>query len=80
MGGLKTFVSNGVTGYLIPWHCPEPFAEQLEIVLANPALRDSMGSAARARAETMGWQKVAGALAEIYAGITEKPWGRVAGP
>ena len=79
VGGLKTFVNNGVTGYLIPWHCPEPFAEQLEIVLANPALRDSMGSAARVKAETMGWRKVAGTLAEIYGGLTGKAWDPAAG-
>jgi D-inositol-3-phosphate glycosyltransferase len=35
VGGLKSTVKDGETGYLIPWHCPEPFAERLEILLSN---------------------------------------------
>jgi D-inositol-3-phosphate glycosyltransferase len=29
VGGLVSTVQDGVSGYLIPWRCPEPFAERL---------------------------------------------------
>ena len=29
VGGLTTTISDGETGYLIPWRCAEPFAESL---------------------------------------------------
>ena len=79
VGGLKTIVRNGETGYLIEWHCPEPFAQQLDVLLSNPALRTSMGREARARAEQMGWSRTGSALAETYAGLTGKEWVTAAG-
>ena len=38
VGGLTSTVSDGETGYLIPWRCPEPFAERLELLLDNDEL------------------------------------------
>ena len=69
VGGLKTFIANGVTGYLVPWHCPEPYTERLDMLLASPALRESMGRAAKAKAETMDWCKVAEGIMGVYAGL-----------
>jgi len=66
VGGPKTFVKEGVTGYLIPWRCPEPYAQRLDILLANPALTESMGKAARATARTMGWDAVASRILDLY--------------
>ena len=59
VGGLKTFVENGKTGYLVPWRCPEPFARSLETLLENPSLRHAMGSAARHKAMSMSWTAMA---------------------
>ena len=39
VGGLVSTVTDGVNGYLIPWRCPEPFAEKLEVLIRNPELR-----------------------------------------
>ena len=47
VGGLTTTVQDGETGYLIPWRCPEPFAERLELLLDNDELRASFGRAGR---------------------------------
>jgi len=69
VGGLKTFIANGATGYLVPWHCSEPYTERLDVLLANPALRESMGRAARAKAETMGWSRVAKGIVGVYADL-----------
>jgi D-inositol-3-phosphate glycosyltransferase len=81
VGGLKAFVKDGRVGYLIPWHCPEPYAQRLDVLLANPALREGMGRAARAEAETMGWSHVASDMLDLYsdAGVAGTAATRVAG-
>ena len=66
VGGLKTFIREGETGYLIPWHCPEPFAQRLDMLLANSGLRRTLGRAARAKAEQMTWGKVADRVLDLY--------------
>ena len=66
VGGLTTTVADGRTGYLIPWRCPGPFAEKLDLLLGNPALRAALG---RAGAESMGpfaWPAIAAALRELF--------------
>ena len=67
VGGLSTIVQHGRTGYLKSWRCPEAFAQSLEMIMANNDLRDSMGRAARSRAETLSWDQVAGRLLALYA-------------
>ena len=66
VGGLKTFVENGKTGYLIPWRCPEPFAYKLETLLENPELRREMGRAARNKALRMSWRAMARRVLKCY--------------
>ncbi len=66
VGGLSTIVQHGKTGYLKSWRCPEAFAQSLEMIMANEDLRDSMGRAARHRAETLSWEQVAGRLLALY--------------
>ena len=78
VGGLKTFVKDGKTGYLIPWRCPEPFAQRLSILLANPALRESMGNAARAEALGRSWSGVANELLDFYSCLMGESWESVA--
>ena len=66
VGGLTTTVADGRTGYLIPWRCPGPFAEKLDLLFGNPALRAALG---RAGAEAMGpfaWPAIAAALRELF--------------
>ena len=72
VGGLKTFVENGKTGYLVPWRCPEAFARNLETLLANPALRDAMGSAARRKALDMSWAAMANSALKCYSDTIER--------
>ena len=67
VGGLASTISDGETGYLIPWRCPEPFAERLELLLDNDELRASFGRAAREAVERFRWTNVADAVAELYA-------------
>jgi len=69
VGGLKTFIDNGETGYLVPWRCPEPFVQRLEMLLANPLLREAMGRAARAKALQMGWGHTADRMLGFYSSL-----------
>ena len=66
VGGLTSVVDDGKTGYLIPWRCPEPFAQRLDMLLANPRLREAMGGAARAKAMGMSWHGVVDELLDFY--------------
>ncbi len=79
VGGLKTFVENGRTGYLVPWRCPESFAQRLDTLLAAPDLRNAMGRAAREKALNMGWDRVADRMLGYYAGLAPELWAGVAG-
>lgn len=45
VGGLASTVVDGRTGYLVPWRCPEPFAERIELLLRNEPLRLALGAA-----------------------------------
>lgn len=79
VGGLKSFIRDGETGYLIPWRCPEPFTQRLDMLLSNPALRETMGKAARAKAQQMGWSVVADRMLDFYASIVGEAVGSAAG-
>ena len=79
VGGLKTFVENGKTGYLAPWRCPESFAQRLDMLLANPHLRHAMGRAAREKALRMGWSHVADRTLDHYDSMASGVWTVMAG-
>ena len=66
VGGLVSTVVDGVTGYLIPWRCPEPFAEKLEVLLGNPELRANFSRAARASVEQFRWSNIGLAIEDVY--------------
>ncbi|MCZ2111507.1 MAG: glycosyltransferase [Dehalococcoidia bacterium] len=66
VGGLVSTVTDGVNGYLIPWRCPEPFAEKLEVLLHNPELRANFGRAARKSVERFRWRRIALEIAALY--------------
>ena len=73
VGGLSTVIQHGSTGYLKSWRCPEAFANSLEMLISSKSLQNSMGLAARRRAEDMSWEKVAERIAGEYEALaTEK--------
>jgi len=71
VGGLPSIIRDGETGYLIPWHCPEPFTERLELLLANESLARSLGLAGHASAAKFGWPIVAEQVKEAYESLTK---------
>jgi D-inositol-3-phosphate glycosyltransferase len=66
VGGLISTVTDGVNGYLIPWRCPEPFAEKLEVLLNNPELRANFSRAARRSVERFRWRTIGLQIASLY--------------
>ncbi len=79
VGGLSTFVENGKSGYLIPWRCPEPFAQSLDTLLANPLLRSAMGSAGRRKALRMSWAAMADGMLNCYSEVIGRGFVSVTG-
>jgi len=73
VGGLSTIIQHGRTGYLKPWRCPDAFANSVEMIISNDGLQQSMGAAARKRAEGMGWDNVAAMMWGEYAVLTGQP-------
>ncbi len=71
VGGLAGTVRDSETGYLIPWRCPEPFAERLELLLGNEELRRAFGQAARQAVERFRWGNVAEAMLALYRELIE---------
>lgn len=67
VGGLASTVADGRTGYLIPWRCPEPFAEKIELLLRNEPLRLALGAAGVERMQAYSWRSVAERLRTLYA-------------
>jgi D-inositol-3-phosphate glycosyltransferase len=66
VGGLVSTVIDGVNGYLIPWRCPGPFAEKLDVLLNNPHLRHNFSRAGRRNVERFRWRNIAMALSSVY--------------
>jgi D-inositol-3-phosphate glycosyltransferase len=73
VGGLAGTVKDGETGYLVPWLCPEPFAERIEMLLENESLRRNLGEAARDAVSRYRWENVATAVLQVYAELLGTP-------
>ena len=66
VGGLRTAVSDGVSGVLVPGHDPARWAEVLGGLLDDPDRRARMGRAAVAHAGGFGWDRTAAAVLREY--------------
>ena len=72
VGGLQTVVKDNQSGYLVPWRCPDAFADRLEVLLTNDSLRKSLGRRASELAKSLSWKATALSIADVYAelGVT----------
>jgi glycosyltransferase involved in cell wall biosynthesis len=73
VGGIKTSVADGETGYLVPPKNPEALADHLLRLLSEPGQRDRMGRAARRRIEEhYTWERVASLAAASFSEIARE--------
>jgi D-inositol-3-phosphate glycosyltransferase len=67
VGGVKSTVVDGETGFLVPPNDPEALAERLAQLAAEPELGRRMGRAGRERARSLyTWRRVSMGLADSY--------------
>jgi len=67
VGGIRTTIVDGKTGYLVPPNDANALADRLALIYSNPTAREAMGRAGRRRALQMfTWQHVVRNLARVY--------------
>ena len=70
VGGLRTLVDDGRTGFLVEGRRPVDFAARVAQLLEDPALGAAMGAAGAARASGYRWSTAAARLRRLYADIS----------
>ena len=72
VGGIKSTVVDGESGFLVPSRDPQALAERLAVLHNNPALAQSMGDEGLRRAyQHYTWRTVARRAASIYATVVD---------
>ena len=72
VGGLRTLVDHGRTGFLVDGRDPSVFASYAEQVLDSPALAAALSRQASARAANYTWSTAAGRLRRVYGDLTAR--------
>ena len=72
VGGLRTLVEHGRTGFLVEGREPAAFAAYAGELLDNPLLAVEMGSAAAERARRYTWSVAAARLQRLYGELTAR--------
>ncbi|MBD8079111.1 D-inositol-3-phosphate glycosyltransferase [Cellulosimicrobium arenosum] len=67
VGGLRTVVTDDVSGVLVPDHDPATWARALGDLLADDARRARLGAGARRAGERYGWDDAATRMLDVYA-------------
>ncbi|MFN8034939.1 MAG: glycosyltransferase [Acidimicrobiia bacterium] len=69
VGGLRTLVDDGVTGFRIEGRAPAEFAAPVARLLADPELARMMGARAEAESRRYAWSMTAARLRRLYADL-----------
>jgi D-inositol-3-phosphate glycosyltransferase len=72
VGGLRTLVEHGRTGFLVEGRDPTVYAAYAEQILDTPPLAADLSTQAALRARDYTWSTAAGRLRRIYADITAR--------
>jgi D-inositol-3-phosphate glycosyltransferase len=78
VGGLPSIVCEGENGLLLRWRCPGAFAEQLDMLLEDDALRARLAARARPSVERFGWEHIGDEVRGVYQELTTAARARVA--
>lgn len=73
VGGLKTAVSDNETGILINGHDPAVWANKINQLMLDPALRAKMSIRAAERAKQFSWDTTVENLTSVYQAALENP-------
>jgi glycosyltransferase involved in cell wall biosynthesis len=70
VGGIKTSVADGETGYLVPPRAPEALVKRVLRLLTDPTLQLRLGRAARHRIEEhYTWERVAALATDAFSEV-----------
>jgi D-inositol-3-phosphate glycosyltransferase len=69
VGGLRTIVDDGRTGFLVEGRDPASYAAAVDAVLADPALAAELGRAGAERAGGYTWSTAAARLRRLYSDL-----------
>ncbi len=72
VGGLRTLVEHGRTGFLVEGRDPAVYAAFTEQILTTPVMAADLSVASARRARDFTWPTAAGRLRRIYADITAR--------
>jgi D-inositol-3-phosphate glycosyltransferase len=72
VGGLRTLVDHGRTGFLVEGRAPATFAAYAGEILANPMLSAELSANAAERARRYTWPMAAAQLRGLYAELTAR--------
>jgi D-inositol-3-phosphate glycosyltransferase len=72
VGGLRTIVRDGATGFLVDGRDPADYAARVGELLADPALARAMAGAAWQHAKGFTWSTAAARLRRLYADLTTR--------
>ena len=72
VGGLRSLVDDGVTGFLVEGHEPADYVKPLSVLLDNPRLAAEMGEAAVARSGRYSWSITAARLRRLYGDLVAR--------
>jgi D-inositol-3-phosphate glycosyltransferase len=70
VGGLRSLIDHGRTGYLVEERSPGAFAAWVRQILAEPSLAERLGTGAVLRARRYTWARAAHLLCEVYSELT----------
>ena len=72
VGGLRTLVVDGETGFLVEGRDPATYAERVDSLLGDPELAARFGHTAAQRAKRYCWSITAARLRRLYADLTAR--------
>ncbi len=70
VGGLPSIITHGENGLLVRWRSPDTFAEQLDLLLEDTALRERLSANARPSVERFSWERIGDEVRALYQELT----------
>ena len=72
VGGLRYTISDGSSGFLVPWDEPAAFAAQIKQLVQHEGLREEMGARAIANARAYAWPRIATRVLDLYQAVAHR--------